>query len=177
MFSTSESQALASATQQARPPPHPKVYLGITQRSSGCSGWSALSLHNGLSCITAAWTAPAPVVPQQSSGPSRWSAPAFLSPEERSPLSVAELECSPFCRLAEPESDASPLFSVGLELLELICVNTVTSTLSVSWTCGICVLNPAQPRHRPSCRCIVTVVFQKVFESLGSASALRQRSR
>ena len=55
-------------------------------------------------------------------------------------LSVAQLECSPLCRIAgEPESEASLLFAVGLGLPELVRLSTVSSTsFSMNWTCGIC---------------------------------------
>ena len=56
-----------------------------------------------------------------------------------STLSVAQLEWSPLCRCtATLESEASPLLSVGLGLPELVCMNTVSVSLSVGGICDIC---------------------------------------
>ena len=50
--------------------------------------------------------------------------------EKRSTLSVAQLECSPLCRIAGTESEAFSLFTVELGLLELVRMISVSSTRS-----------------------------------------------
>ena len=116
---------------------------------------------NGLSLC--AITRPAPAISQQSSGT----------------FSMVGCTTGVFTTLLneKPECESSLLFSAGLGLPELVCMNTVTSTnLLVSLTGGSCVLNPAEQKHRPSGQCIVRVVFLKAFLSLESASVSGQES-
>ena len=58
--------------------------------------------------------------------------------ENGSTLLVAQLECSPLCRNAGTESEVFSLFTVELELLELVRMISVSSTrFLMDLTCNI----------------------------------------
>ena len=159
------------SSQRAHPSPVPRTATAALQQSSRSLGRLACVFPQRLvgSPRSSSWLAPWVPVPIQqrvvhSGGMNCVCSTRRESSDCPAPVSASidnrrcrfpHLECSPHCRLPEPGSEpaleAPLLFSVGLELPELVCMVAVTSaSLSVNCACGVSVLNPTQ-------RCVARV--------------------
>ena len=150
VFCTAELQAPVVGSNGARPSSHAPAApaLEVSQQSSGCSALVSVSQgapHWSISISplgSSGWWHLLELHLRHLDGLLDFLGGRHLAPcRERNArrCRLHKLERAPLCRLTKRESEASPLFSVGLGLPELVCMSIVT------------VLNPAQQRHRPSC--------------------------